>query len=107
MLVVCKLPFMLKHIDSPGKKFFGLKILVLVAPNQLKIILSLMSGGEHGDQAGKSAIVGSLGLSKERAYLLHSSLLFYECLFVVIFNFLFWRPWEMRTFKRFKTQLLA
>jgi len=89
MLVVCKLPFMDKALPKASLKFNGTKILLLLGPNQLKILMSLTT--DAAATGAKAKLAGFLDLSTERAMLLHSSLLCFECLAVVILNLVSWR----------------
>merc|ERR1712032_383098 len=93
MLVVCKLPYMRAALGNASMKFNGAKVLLLLGPNQLKILLSLSTTAlaAQGTDSAKGWLVGMLDLSKERAMLLHSSLLSFECLLVVVLNLLSWR----------------
>lgn len=89
MLVVCKLPYMKSALGNASMKFNGTKVLLLLGPNQLKILMSLTT--DAATVGPKKQLASILGLSTERAMLLHSSLLCFECLFVVILNFVSWR----------------
>jgi len=89
MLVVCKLPYMKAALGNASMKFNGTKILLLLGPNQLKILMSLTV--DAAVMGPKKQLAGFLNLSKERAMLLHSSLLSIECLAVVILNLVSWR----------------
>lgn len=75
MLVICKLPYMQTALNNASMKFNGTKVLLLLGPNQLKVLLALT----------KFPI-----LSEERAMLLHSSLISIECLLVAALNFFAW-----------------
>jgi len=89
MLVVCKLPYMKSALGNASMKFNGTKILLLLGPNQLKILMSLTT--DAATTGAKAKLAGFLDLSTERAMLLHSSLLCFECLVVVILNLVSWR----------------
>jgi len=89
MLVVCKLPYMKSALGNASMKFNGTKILLLLGPNQLKILLSLTT--DAATVGPKKQLASFLNLSTERAMLLHSSLLSFECLAVVILNYVSWR----------------
>jgi hypothetical protein len=89
MLVVCKLPYMKKALGNASMKFNGTKILLLLGPNQLKILMSLTT--DAAVMGPKKQLANFLDLSTERAMLLHSSLLSIECLAVVILNLVSWR----------------
>jgi len=89
MLVVCKLPYMKKALGNASMKFNGTKILLLLGPNQLKILMSLTT--DAAIAGPKKQLASFLDLSTERAMLLHSSLLSIECLAVVILNLVSWR----------------
>jgi len=93
MLVICRLRYMKTALPGASMKFNGTKVLLLLGPNQLKILLSLSTPALGANDAGstKDWLVGLLGLSKERAMLLHTSLLSFECLLVVVLNLLSWR----------------
>jgi len=93
MLVVCKLPYMKQALGNASMKFNGTKVLLLLGPNQLKILLSLSTAavGAASADSAKDKLVGFLDLSKERAMLLHTSLLSFECLLVVVLNLVSWR----------------
>jgi len=89
MFVICKLPYMKKALGNASMKFNGTKILLLLGPNQLKILMSLTI--KSAVSGPKKKLVGFLNLSEERAMLLHSSLLCFECFVVVILNYVSWR----------------
>jgi len=89
MLVVCKLPYMKQALGNASMKFNGTKILLLLGPNQLKVLLSLTV--DAAVTGPKKKLAGFLDLSSERAMLLHSSLLSFECLVVVVLNLVSWR----------------
>merc|ERR1719507_2407470 len=71
MLVVCKLPYMKSALGNASMKFNGTKVLLLLGPNQLKILMSLTT--DAATVGPKKQLASILGLSTERAMLLHSS----------------------------------
>lgn len=77
MFIICKLPFLEEALGHANMKFNGTKVMLLVGPNQLKVLLAL-------------AKLGFLDLSEQRAMLLHSSLISAECLLVTLLNFFAW-----------------
>eukprot|EP00928_Gymnodinium_smaydae_P079491 TRINITY_DN63404_c0_g1_i1.p1 TRINITY_DN63404_c0_g1~~TRINITY_DN63404_c0_g1_i1.p1 ORF type:complete len:406 (-),score=101.08 TRINITY_DN63404_c0_g1_i1:79-1296(-) len=85
MLVICKLDYVKKSLGNASMKFNGTKILLLLGPNQLKVLTLLITN------PALSAIFSFLELSNQRVRLMHSSLLCYECLAVVIVNFVSWK----------------
>jgi len=93
MLVVCKLQYMRQALGNASMKFNGTKVLLLLGPNQLKILMALTTNalGAADADSTKGWLVGLLDLSKERAMLLHTSLLSFECLLVVVLNLVSWR----------------
>jgi len=82
MLVICKLDYMKRSLPRPSMKFNGTKMLLLLGPNQLKVLSAFT--------ASKNPFAQSFDLSTERAMLIHSSLMCFECLVVVLLNFYAW-----------------
>lgn len=89
MLVICRLPLLKDDLGDVGRKFSGTKLMLLIAPNQLKVLMMLTSPQQHNAMANIAHTM--LNLSVERAMLLHSSLMCYDCLAVVLFNYYYWR----------------
>lgn len=104
MLVVCKLNFIDKALGQANAKFTGTKILLILGPNQLKILNMFTAGAAWEQRCAAKFATGSnkyamcvnvqtmLGLSPERAKLLHASLLCFECMIIIMLNFAFWTP---------------
>jgi len=92
MIVICKLKFIRESLGQPSLKFNGTKIMLLLGPNQLKIISALVNTSDNYllTLPMLRNIVRGLDLSQERSYLVHSSLMCFECLVVVLINLWAW-----------------
>lgn len=86
MLVICKLSYVKASLGNASMKFNGTKILLLLGPNQLKVLMLLITN------PALSSMFAFLGMNgdDDRVKLVHSSLLCYECLAVVCVNYFSW-----------------
>lgn len=88
MIVVCKLDFVNTGMrGNANLKFNGTKIMLLLGPNQLKFLLIFANSAN----VHVSSFREKLGFDESQAYLLHATLMCYECFVVVLLNAYAWR----------------
>lgn len=85
MSVICKMKSIKRFLGNASLKFLGTRILLIIGQTQLKIVTKVV------ELSPQIAILDTLGInSTYRANLLHSSLLTYEVLIVVLLNVFAW-----------------
>jgi hypothetical protein len=83
MITICNLPMIKKGLKNASLKFIATRLLVLASQFQAQFLI--------GTTGSPPTIVAKyLGLSQYQAMLLQSVLLTYECVLLVIFNFVAW-----------------
>lgn len=99
MFVICRATLINKKLPRSSLKFLATRLLLLVSQIQLKAIMmcsetknSTLSTISQSDMVyDHVALVRKLHLNQWSGMLLHSTLLSYECLIVVLLNFYFWK----------------
>jgi len=100
MFVICKMHIVEAKMPQANAKFTGTRLLLIVVEVQ-KFVLSAFTHGSPFNLRVKR-IVGHEGFtlfSPERYFLLHVTLLTWECLGVAALNVFWWKPWSKETFK--------
>lgn len=98
MLVICRMADIKKRLGNANLKFQGTRFLVLVSQIQLQVLLGFCVGSSLDEAAEKylpgqyQEMIHSWGFSTYRSQLLHSCLLCFECLAVVVFHLCVWSP---------------
>jgi len=96
MLVICKMERVEEKMPRANAKFTGARMLLVVMEVQ-KSVLSVFTFGSPFNLRVKQ-VLGHEGFtlfSPERYFLLHVTLLTWECLGIVALNFFWWKPWSM------------
>jgi len=86
MAMICKLTHVKKVLGKASIKFLATRMLLLISQIQLKIIMQFTSPSK----AVPIPFMAHWHLSIYQGYLLHSTLLTYECLLLVAFNLFVW-----------------
>merc|ERR1712032_314976 len=99
MRIIAKMQDVTLHLGNASLKFNSTRVLLLISQIQLQVLTGLTAGSDLYEKAASlpppyDHVVKDWHFSVYRAKLLHASLLSFECLIVVIFNRLAWRPTE-------------
>jgi len=96
MFLVCTMNSVQTKMPNANCKFTGARMLLIMAPLQ-KHGLSAFTFGSPVNMHVEH-LLGRKDLAfftPEVSYLVHFTLLIWECLAIVIMNFIWWRPWDM------------
>lgn len=97
MIIIGKMDDVKKRLGSANMKFQGTRALLLLGQIQLQVLSGLVVGSKIYLQIKKAPepinkLADHFHLSTYRANLLHAALLNFECLLVVVFNRIVWKP---------------
>jgi len=96
MFIVCSMDSVQTKMPNANSKFNGARMLLIFAEVQ-KNVLSVFTFGSPFNVHIKH-LVGNEGLTfftPEVFFLVHVTLLVWECLAIVIMNFIWWKPWDL------------
>lgn len=88
MAIMCKLNYVNSTLNGATMKFNGTKMMLLLGPNQLKILKAIVA--MPNPQWPILQSIQGLVSSDDRAMLLHASLMCFEAFIVVALNFKAW-----------------
>jgi len=90
MAVICRLKHVKKVLGNANVKFLATRLLILLSQVQLKAIDFVVLS----KKTKPGSIIARINLSQYQGYLLHSSLLTYECFLLVLLNLVVW-TWDV------------
>lgn len=96
MFIVCKMDSVQTKMPNANSKFTGARVLLIFAEVQKNVLSVFTFGSPFNVQIKR--ILGHEGLTfftPELFFLVHVTLLIWECLAIVIMNFIWWKPWSL------------
>jgi len=96
MFIVCKMDSVQTKMPNANSKFTGARMLLIFVEVQKNVLLVFTFGSPFNVRI--KHIIGHEGLtffSPEVFFLVHVTLLIWECLAIVIMNFIWWKPWSL------------
>jgi len=101
MFVICNMSVVQAKMPQANAKFTGARMMLMVMEVQ-KSLLSVFTLGSPINLHVKHVLghEGFTFFSPERYFLLHVTLLTWECLGIVSLNVFWWKPWSKECFER-------